>query len=68
MKGTIYCVHCISTGKKYIGQTIQKLQYRINEISWIQDIYQYLPYESLILIITFPITKKINFKYIKYII
>jgi group I intron endonuclease len=30
MKGTIYCVHCISTGKKYIGQTIQKLQYRIN--------------------------------------
>jgi group I intron endonuclease len=31
MKGTIYCVHCISTGKKYIGQTIQKLQYRIND-------------------------------------
>ena len=31
MKGTIYCVHCISTGKKYIGQTIQKIQYRIND-------------------------------------
>ena len=31
MKGTIYYVHCISTGKKYIGQTIQKLQYRIND-------------------------------------
>jgi hypothetical protein len=31
MKGTIYCLHCISTGKKYIGQTIQKLQYRIND-------------------------------------
>jgi group I intron endonuclease len=31
MKGTIYCVHCIPTGKKYIGQTIQKLQYRIND-------------------------------------
>ncbi len=31
MKGTIYCVRCISTGKKYIGQTIQKLQYRIND-------------------------------------
>ena len=31
MKGLIYCVHCISTGKKYIGQTIQKLQYRIND-------------------------------------
>ncbi len=30
MKGLIYCVHCISTGKKYIGQTVQKLQYRIN--------------------------------------
>jgi len=31
MKGTIYCVHCILTGKKYIGQTIQKIQYRIND-------------------------------------
>jgi hypothetical protein len=31
MKGLIYCVHCISTGKKYIGQTIQKLQYRMND-------------------------------------
>lgn len=31
MKGTIYCVHCIPTGKKYIGQTIQKIKNRIND-------------------------------------
>ena len=30
MKGLIYCVHCISTGKKYIGQTTQILEKRIN--------------------------------------
>jgi group I intron endonuclease len=24
MKGVIYCYHCIPTGKKYIGQTIQE--------------------------------------------
>jgi group I intron endonuclease len=29
MKGLIYCVHCIPTGKKYIGQTIQALEKRI---------------------------------------
>lgn len=29
MKGLIYCVHCISTGKKYIGQTTQILEKRI---------------------------------------
>lgn len=22
MKGIVYCYHCISTGKKYIGQTV----------------------------------------------
>lgn len=26
MKGVIYCYHCISTGKKYIGQTINEKQ------------------------------------------
>lgn len=31
MKATIYCVHCIPTGKKYIGQTIQKIKNRIND-------------------------------------
>ena len=30
MKGLIYCVHCISTGKKYIGQTTQILEKRIS--------------------------------------
>ena len=29
MKGLIYCVHCICTGKKYIGQTTQILEKRI---------------------------------------
>jgi predicted GIY-YIG superfamily endonuclease len=24
MKGVIYCYHCIPTGKKYIGQTIDE--------------------------------------------
>jgi len=32
MKGVIYCYHCISTGKKYIGQTVsekrRKLQHK----------------------------------------
>lgn len=26
MKGVIYCFHCIPTGKKYIGQTVQEKQ------------------------------------------
>ena len=26
MKGVIYCYHCIPTGKKYIGQTVQEEQ------------------------------------------
>ena len=31
-KGKIYCAHCISTGKKYIGQTVKNnLKYRITE-------------------------------------
>lgn len=28
-KGIIYCLHCISTGKKYIGQTRQSLKNRM---------------------------------------
>jgi len=32
MKGVIYCYHCISTGKKYIGQTVheQRRKYQHN--------------------------------------
>jgi group I intron endonuclease len=31
-QGKIYCVHCIFTGKKYIGQTVKNhLNYRIAE-------------------------------------
>lgn len=30
-KGKIYCAHCIFTGKKYIGQTITLLDYRISQ-------------------------------------
>ena len=30
-KGKIYCAHCIPTGKKYIGQTITLLEYRITQ-------------------------------------
>lgn len=30
-QGKIYCAHCIPTGKKYIGQTITKLKYRISQ-------------------------------------
>ncbi len=29
MKGTIYCIHCISTGEKYIGQTRRSIQDRL---------------------------------------
>jgi group I intron endonuclease len=31
MKVTIYCAHCICTGKKYIGQTRQELKERIRQ-------------------------------------
>jgi group I intron endonuclease len=30
-KGSIYCVHCLVTGKKYIGKTKQKITTRINQ-------------------------------------
>lgn len=30
-QGKIYCAHCISTGKKYIGQTITLLEYRATQ-------------------------------------
>jgi hypothetical protein len=30
-QGKIYCAHCIHTGKKYIGQTITLLEYRITQ-------------------------------------
>lgn len=30
-RGKIYCAHCIFTGKKYIGQTITLLEYRISQ-------------------------------------
>ncbi len=29
--GTIYCVKCLINGKMYIGQTVRKVDYRINE-------------------------------------
>lgn len=29
MKGTIYCIHCISTGEKYIGQTRRSIKDRL---------------------------------------
>lgn len=30
-QGKIYCAHCIHTGKKYIGQTISLLEYRVTQ-------------------------------------
>ena len=27
--GIIYCIHSLSTGKKYIGQTVEKMQRRV---------------------------------------
>jgi group I intron endonuclease len=33
MKGVIYCYHCISTGKKYIGQSINEKKRKIQHIS-----------------------------------
>jgi hypothetical protein len=30
-QGKIYCAHCIHTGKKYIGQTITLLEYRVSQ-------------------------------------
>jgi group I intron endonuclease len=30
-QGKIYCAHCIFTGKKYIGQTITLLEYRVSQ-------------------------------------
>jgi group I intron endonuclease len=30
-KGSIYCAHCLVTGKKYIGKTRQKITTRINQ-------------------------------------
>jgi hypothetical protein len=30
-QGKIYCAHCIHTGKKYIGQTITLLEYRVTQ-------------------------------------
>jgi group I intron endonuclease len=31
MKGIIYCFHCISNGKKYIGMTEKGLEYRVKQ-------------------------------------
>ena len=33
MKGVIYCYHCISNGKKYIGQTINEKQRKRQHIN-----------------------------------
>lgn len=30
-QGKIYCAHCIHTGKKYVGQTITLLEYRVTQ-------------------------------------
>ena len=27
--GIVYCIHNLTTGKKYIGQTVEKLQRRV---------------------------------------
>lgn len=39
--GKIYCAHCIFTGKKYIGQTITKLEYRISQHFTFSKIYHH---------------------------
>lgn len=45
--GTIYCAHCILTGKKYIGKTRQKLEKRIKQHYTDRKKLNYLFYRAI---------------------
>jgi group I intron endonuclease len=45
--GTIYCAHCLVSGKKYIGKTRQKLEKRINQHYKDRKRLNYLFYKAI---------------------